>query len=1692
MSNEMNEIQFVEQDNEQAEVDQNNWTILIVDDDDEVHQVTKLALRNFRFLNKGVDFLSAYTVQEAKTLLQESEYNIAVVLLDIVMKGQDSGLKLVEYIRNELNNNLVRIILRTGQPGQIPAKEIIVKYEINDYKLKTELTAEKLFGSLVTALRTYDDLLSLELSKRELAKTYEELKSAEQTLAQKEAYLRQIIDINPHFIFAKDREGRFTLANEAFAKAYGTTVDNLIGKTDSDFNPHTSLVERYNRDDFSVIETGQDLFIEEEQVTNIAGQSLWRKTVKRPVLDKNGKPYQVLGIATDITELKRAELALRDSEERLRTFVEALPDITFIKDENGLYVEVLASNDNPLYEGAVELLKGKYLHDVLPQDKAELFLKIIHTTLETGKPQTLEYEIDTPMGPAWFEGRTSPIKSYRDEPRRIVWLARDISIHKQMEERIRQYQLTQQQAAIIDSAKVLIGTAYPDGRTNYLNKSGLELLGYSSLTEVDNKPILEFVDPNEVPRFEQEVLPTLFAKGSWRGETSFVTKDGKTIPVDQTLFLVKDENDQVQLIATSVTDITERQRAVGALQESESRYRQILDAITQMVLVKGEKSRIVWANKAFRDYYGMTNDELQALIDAPFNEPDYTQQYIKDDAYVFDNGEVLDITEEPVTRYDGVVKLFHTVKSPIFDADGKVTMTVGVSEDITHRKQAEAELEARLQELNALQRVMSREAWHSYLAVQDDAISGYLFEHDTVKPVLRASDLITLDLSESKSADKTSHVVTKPISLGGEVIGELGVYEDSSNSTLSSEDQEFLNLVTEQVAEAMERARLLEQTQKRAIELETVAQVGTIASTTLEVDKLLQTVVDLTKSSFDLYHAHIYLLNDSQDTLVLTAGADEVGRQLVSQGWSIPYDKEHSLVALAARIQDGVMANNVHLEPDFLANPLLPNTQSELAVPLIVGEQVLGVLDVQGDKINRFTEIDVRIQSTLATQIAVALENARLFEQQQAVTVEIEEQVSRLGVLNELSVELTAVRTLDDIYKVAAARAKEIIDCDRVSIARLTDSGNEFEIVDFEENISVSRKTWSLEETGIGQVFKFNQLVNYSDFRKLDWADTNQLLKQGFYSALVMPLLVGGKVIGTFNMASKNVDAFSASAESLMRQLGSTFSSIIESRRLFEQTQTALAETETLYDLIGMLSAANNLEEILSVIGISKHGVTSADFFIIETDSAGEPEWLELSASWSFNNPPLAQAGLRVSVSEFVASDVWLKNPDEPFFIDDCRNDSRLNQSVKSVLEQLNIRATLIMPLRMGNKWVGLITSNWPEAQHFTDKDKRLYQSIAAQTAVVSNNLLLLEQTRLNLVETERRFQAASRISETQDLQQLISVVINEGPVQTFNRALLFEYERSNDQNEVQALVVVANWFSGQGVLPSPIGRRYPLADFPSFQLTLSSDPIFMSNAQMDKRTDSGIAVVAQQQDIKALVVLPLRAGGRPQGTLFLEAEVAYEFTQRDIREYIALSPQIAAAVENHRLLEETRQALSEVEAIQRRYTVQSWETYQNKQQIYGYQKIEDEVAPITRNELPVSLEKIDGGAKIVEGAPSRDLNTNEQFMQKKPSANLIVPLTIRNEIIGLLGLEETGEEIAWSAEEVALVEAVAEQIAQVAENIRLLDETQSRAAREQRVNEIGDKIQAAQSLEEALRIAAKEVGLSLKAPQTTAQLKIE
>ena len=165
-----NQFMFADEPGQQTpNIPTENWKILIVDDEPEVHAVTKLALSDFNFLGRGLEFHSAFSGQEACELIEQHP-DAAILLLDVVMETDDAGLKVARYIREQAQNHYTRIILRTGQPGQAPERTVIVNYDINDYKSKTELTAQKLFTAVMSSLRSYRDIMSIDQSRHGLEK----------------------------------------------------------------------------------------------------------------------------------------------------------------------------------------------------------------------------------------------------------------------------------------------------------------------------------------------------------------------------------------------------------------------------------------------------------------------------------------------------------------------------------------------------------------------------------------------------------------------------------------------------------------------------------------------------------------------------------------------------------------------------------------------------------------------------------------------------------------------------------------------------------------------------------------------------------------------------------------------------------------------------------------------------------------------------------------------------------------------------------------------------------------------------------------------------------------------------------------------------------------------------------------------------------------------------------------------------------------------------------------------------------------------------------------------------------------------------------------------------------------------------------------------------------------------------------
>ena len=191
------------------------WRVLIVDDDVDVHVVTKFSLSNACFQGRRLSFLHAYSGEEALTTLRTTP-DIALVLLDVIMETSDAGLNVARQIRETLHNNLVRIVLRTGQPGQALEHSIILDYDINDFWCKTDLTTRKLFTTVISSLRAYS---GLEQAHRQVQALQQELDQARQLLSA----------VDQHAVMMTlDERGKIVAVNDKFCKVFQYSREELL------------------------------------------------------------------------------------------------------------------------------------------------------------------------------------------------------------------------------------------------------------------------------------------------------------------------------------------------------------------------------------------------------------------------------------------------------------------------------------------------------------------------------------------------------------------------------------------------------------------------------------------------------------------------------------------------------------------------------------------------------------------------------------------------------------------------------------------------------------------------------------------------------------------------------------------------------------------------------------------------------------------------------------------------------------------------------------------------------------------------------------------------------------------------------------------------------------------------------------------------------------------------------------------------------------------------------------------------------------------------------------------------------------------------------------------------------------------------------------------------------------------------
>lgn len=283
-------------------------------------------------------------------------------------------------------------------------------------------------------------------------------------------------------------------------------------------------------------------------------------------------------------------------------------------------------------------------------------------------------------------------------------------------------------------------------------------------------------------------------------------------------------------------------------------------------------------------------------------------------------------------------------------------------------------------------RRLTHEGWENYLQTPDAPARGYLYDQKDVTQFDPASiDVSTLG----------TETISYDLRVREEPIGQICIAEPQEDPDAVAG---LAATIAERLSDHIENLRLLDETErsrqqldKRAAELETVAKVSTAAATTLDPQALLQSVVDLTKFSFELYHVHVYLLDAENDLLTLGAGSGDVGQKMLADGHTLNVFQKKSIIAKAARQRETIIVTDARQDPDFLHHHLLPDTLSEMAIPMIVGDELIGVFDVESDEVGRFAQEDTRTYNTLASQTAVALRNAQLYAEQMETVERLKE-----------------------------------------------------------------------------------------------------------------------------------------------------------------------------------------------------------------------------------------------------------------------------------------------------------------------------------------------------------------------------------------------------------------------------------------------------------------------------------------------------------------------------------------------------------------------------------------------------------------------------------------------------------------------------------------------------------------------------
>lgn len=589
---------------------------------------------------------------------------------------------------------------------------------------------------------------------------------------------------------------------------------------------------------------------------------------------------------------------------------------------------------------------------------------------------------------------------------------------------------------------------------------------------------------------------------------------------------------------------------------------------------------------------------------------------------------------------------------------------------------------------------------------------------------------------------------------------------------------------------SLEQSNLELQSAQRAVnarlnELSLAAEVGRAVSQVRELDVMLEDAVEIIRSRFDLYYTQVYLTDPSQTALVLEAGTGTVGAELLARGHRLPLDSG-SINGRAALEKRPVVITDTASSPVFKPNPLLPETRSEMAVPLMIGERVIGVLDMQSRRPGALSEEALPAFEALAGQLAIAIQNASLLAEAEEARREVEKQARRLAranwqeyldalhkperlgfvfeagqvkpleeqtihspaegqalsapiavsgeALGALAVELDAPNKTPQTTELVNAVARQVAQ--QIESLRLLESAERYRLQAEQAARRLTREGWQAYFSA-----RANQPLGYLyDSKAIQPLEAQSArLKE---AGLIVPVRVRDETIGS--LAVFDVAPSDSEALELVSQVSERLSAHIESLRQYDRAQSALAQTEKLFEASRVLTQAQDLQE-LTASTVKMLGIPEINRAVLTTfnyDSDGNINSFDIIANWwNGTGHQVTPIGTRYTSDVIRVMPMFISPT--PIFSNDTFTDERVDATTMQVLQRLNLRALAVLPLFSGTRQIGALILQAEEPHNFSQEETRLFSALAPQIATV--------------VENRRQFAQAQKQAERQALLNAIS-----------------------------------------------------------------------------------------------------------------------------------------------------------------------------------------------------------------------------------------------------------------------------------------------------------------------------------------------